>query len=175
MSPVYNTVEASLLLADGQRHEAQMRLKRSLDISPELWLTHLTIGLLHMAEQRPEQGITAIRRAVALSDATRASSVLGVQLARLGDTEEPRQILNHLLAESKTRFITPTSIASLHAALGEVAPALAALERGLALRETRMAYLKDDPHWAGLRSEPRFVALVKALRLDGYAPGLTPI
>lgn len=132
MSPVYNTVEASLLMANGQREEARIRLNRSLDISPDLWLTHLAAGLMHMSDARPEQGIASIRRAVALSDATtRSWSVLGVQLARLGETEEARSILNQLLTASKSRYVTPTSIASLHAALGEVGSALTALEQGV--------------------------------------------
>lgn len=176
MSPMFNTVEGSCLLANGQLAEARARLNRSLEIAPNLWLTHLAIGLLHMAEQHPDQGIAAIRRAVALSDGTtRPRSVLGVQLARLGETEETRRILIQLLAESKTRYVTPTSIASLHAALGEAAPALAALEQGFMTRDTRMIFLKDDPHWTPLRSEPRFAALMKTLKLDRYGPGLAPI
>ncbi|MDL9997544.1 winged helix-turn-helix domain-containing protein [Variovorax sp. J22P240] len=176
MSPVYNTLEAGLLCADGQLEAARMRLNRSLDISPDLWLTHLAAGLLHLAAQRPEQGIAAIRRAVALADGTtRPRSVLGVQLARLGEIEEVRSIQRQLLTESRERHVAPTTIASLHAALGEVEPALAALEQGFRLRETRMVFLKDDPHWTSLRAEPRFVALMKALKLDRYGPGLSPI
>jgi DNA-binding winged helix-turn-helix (wHTH) protein/TolB-like protein/tetratricopeptide (TPR) repeat protein len=175
MSPVYHTVEAGLLLAAGRRDEARMRLNRSLDIAPDLWLTSMAMGLLHMAEQRSEQGIAELRRAVTLSDASRARSVLGVQLAHLGETGETRWILNQLLDESKRRFVTPTSIASLHAALGEVGPALTALEQAFRAKETRVAFLKDDPHWTGLRAEPRFAALVKSLKLDRYGPGLSPV
>ena len=175
MSPVYNTVEASLLLAGGQKEEARMRLNRSLDIEPKLWLTHLALGLLHMSDQRPKEGIAAMRRAVELSDGTRPRSVLGVQLALLGEAEEAQQILDQLLSESKQRYVTPTSIASLYAALGETAPALTNLERGFELRDTRMVFLKDDPHWRGLRAEPRFAGLMKVLKLDRYGPGLTPI
>lgn len=176
MSPVYNTVEASYLLANGQRAEAEMRLQRSLDIEPNLWLTHLAIGLLHVHDRQFEQGIAAMRRAVQLAEGTtRPRSILGVQLARLGEVDGARSILNQLLAESKVRNVAPTSIASLHAALGEVPLALSALEHGLAVRETRMIFLKDDPHWASLRAEPRFAALMKALQLDRYGKGLTPI
>lgn len=47
--------------------------------------------------------------------------------------------------------------------------------RGLVLRDTRMVFLKGDVHWTGLRSEPRFVTLMQALKLDRYGPGLSPI
>lgn len=176
MSPVFNTVEGSFLLADGRLEEARMRLNRSLEIAPNNWLTHLALGLLLMAERHPEQGIASIRHAVAVSDGTtRPWSVLGVQLARVGEATETSQILDRLLTESKTRYVTPTSIASLHAALGETDLALTALEQGFKVRDTRMIYLKDDPHWTDLRTEPRFRSLLKALKLDSYGPGLTPI
>ena len=96
-------------------------------------------------------------------------------IGRLPKRREARQILDRLLEESGMRYVAPSSIASLHAALGEVGPALAALERGLAVREVRMAFLKDDPHWESLRSEPRFGALLRTLKLDRYGRGLTPI
>ena len=64
-----------------------------------------------------------------------------------------------------------TSVAALHAALGESAPALYALERAFAVRDTRLVYLKDDVRWAGLRQEPRFVAMLARMRLDRYGPG----
>ena len=64
-----------------------------------------------------------------------------------------RRLRDQLLADAARRYVTPTSIASLHAALGDKEPALQALEQGLALRDTRMAYLKDDPHWAPVKFE----------------------
>lgn len=79
------------------------------------------------------------------------------------------------MADSKSRFVLPTSIASLHAASGETQQALGLLERDLTVRDVRMAYLKDDDHWMNLQSEPRFVALLKALKLDGFEPGLAPL
>ena len=176
MSPVYNAVEASFLLDHGRRAEARTRLDLALDIAPDLWLAHVALGLLHLAEQRPEPGIAALRRAVELADAsTRPKAVLAVHLARLGQTDEARAILNQLLALAQTRYVTPTSLAAVHAALGEVAPALTALEQAVLTRDTRVIYLKDDPHWIGLRKEPRFMALMKQLKLDRYGPGLSPV
>ena len=42
------------------------------------------------------------------------------------------------------------------------------------MRDTQLVFLKDDPRWSGLRSEPRFVALMHKLKLDRYGPGLSP-
>ena len=175
MSLVINTIEAGYLLSGGRHAEARARLVRVFDIAPNFWLAHATQGLLLLAEQQDEAGIAALRRAVALADgSTQAIVLLGIHLARLGQQGEARTLLNQLLALSKTRYVPPTSMAALHAALGEVAPALALLEQALTVHDTRLILFKDDPRWASLRKEPGFLALLKKLQLDRYGPGLSP-
>jgi len=175
MSLVINTIEAGYLLSGGRRAEARARLVRVFDIAPNFWLAHATQGLLLLAEQQDEAGIAALRRAVALADgSTQPSVLLGVHLARLGQSDETRALLNQMLALSKTRYVPPTSVAALRAALGEVAPALALLEQALAVHDTRLIVFKDDPRWRNLRQEPGFLALMKKLKLDRYGPGLSP-
>jgi DNA-binding winged helix-turn-helix (wHTH) protein/TolB-like protein/tetratricopeptide (TPR) repeat protein len=172
MSPVLNMMEAAFLLSAGRRGEARARLNRAFDIGPNFWRTHATLGLLYQAEQQPEQAVAALRRGVMLADNSHASTLLAVQLARNGEREEVREILDRLLNLAKTRYVPPCSVAAVHAALGEVVPALDALDRAFLAHDVRLIYLKDSPHWAGLRKEPRFVALMQGLKLDRYGPGL---
>ena len=175
MSLVINTIEAGYLLSSGRRAEARARLARVFDIAANFWLAHATQGLLLLAEQQDDAGIAALRRAVALADgSTQPTVMLGIHLARLGQQGETRALLHQMQALSKARYVPPTSLAALHAALGEVAPALALLDRALAVHDTRLIVFKDDPRWASLRTEPGFVALLKTLKLDRYGPGLSP-
>jgi hypothetical protein len=71
--------------------------------------------------------------------------------------------------------VSPSSIAVMHAGLGEVKLALDALDEAYLSRDTRLVFLKDDPRLASLRQEPRFVALMHKLKLDGFGPGLAPL
>lgn len=130
MSPLFNTLEASFLIDAGRLREARTRLDRAFDLNPRQWLAHVALGLLLLAEQQREQGIAALRQAAELGrDTTRPTAVLAVHLARHGQADEARALLGGLLERSKTRFVTPTSIAAVRAALGEKAEALDALER----------------------------------------------
>lgn len=176
MSPVLQTLQASFLIDAGQLGEARRRLDHAFDLAPRLWLAHVALGLLLLAEQHSEEGIAALRRAAELGrDTTRPTAVLAVQLARASQVDEARLLLGRLVERSSSRFVTPTSIAAVQAALGENAAALDALEQAHKIRDTRLIFLKDDPNWAGLRGEPRFAALKSRLGLDGLGRGLTPV
>ena len=39
------------------------------------------------------------------------------------------------------------------------------------VRDTRLVYLKDDHRWNTLRQQPRFVALLRQMKLDRYGEG----
>lgn len=176
LSPVINTMEASFLMAKGQLDAAQARLDRAFDIAPEHGLALETLGLLRLAQGQPDQGIGALRRSVDMSSGTtRPKAVLAVQLAGHGQSDEARAILLQLLARAKGQYLPGTHLAMVHAALGETAPALDALDRAYVDRDPRLIYLKDDPSWAPLRNEARFATLMKKLNLDQFGPGLAPV
>jgi DNA-binding winged helix-turn-helix (wHTH) protein/TolB-like protein/tetratricopeptide (TPR) repeat protein len=175
MSPVYNTLEAAYLLEAGRREEARARLRRALDIAPGFWLAHCTQALLDLADRKTDEAIVEMRRGVDLADGTtRPSALLGSHLARVGQREEARAILDQLLALAKSRYVSPSSIATVYAALGDTEPALDALDQAFLAHDTRLIFLKDDPRVASLRQEPRFIALVHKLKLDQFGPGLAP-
>jgi tetratricopeptide (TPR) repeat protein len=172
MSLILNAMEAAFLLDMGHRDEAAARLDRAFEIEPNFWVAHMIRALLHLVDHEPEQAIAALRRADQLADqSTQAAALLGVQLARFQKPDEARELLNRLLSLQQTRYVPPTSLAAVHAALGEVAQALDALERAWLARDTRLVYLKDDTRWAVLREQPRFAALLRLMKLEGYGPG----
>lgn len=179
MSPVLNTLEASFLRDQGNLELARLRLSRALDIAPNQWLTQVALGFQLHAEHKSDQALAALRHAVALAeDSTRANAVLAVHLAGSGHADqvaEARAIQGQLSTLSRQRFVPPTSLAAVHAALGELELAMAALERALTVRDTRLVYLNSDPYWNPLRQMPRFASLLRSLKLDRLGPGLTSV
>ncbi len=172
MSLILNTLEAGFMLDRGQREEAVARLNRALEIHPDFWVAHLTQAGFHFADNQPELALEAARRADTLADgSTQAAALLGVMLARLGRRDEAAAVLTRLLELGRTRYVPPTTVAAIHAALGQTGPALDALDRAYAVRDTRLVYMKDDGRWAALRQHPRFIALLQRMKLDRYGPG----
>ncbi len=83
-----------------------------------------------------------------------------------GKGAESRRILNELLERSKREFIGGYELAHIHLALGENERALEQLERSYRDCQPQLANLKVDPRLDALRSDPRFVALVRKMNLD---------
>jgi TolB-like protein/DNA-binding winged helix-turn-helix (wHTH) protein/tetratricopeptide (TPR) repeat protein len=176
LSPVLNTLEAAYLLEAGRHDEARVRLNRALDIAPRFWLAHSTQGLLHFVDRQPEKAIAEMRGAALLADGnSRPSALLAIHLVRVGQTDEARAILLQMLAWAKSRYVPPSSLAAVYAALGEAEPALDALDMAFETRDTRLTFLKDDPRLASLRNQPRYIALIHKLKLDRFGPGLAPL
>jgi DNA-binding winged helix-turn-helix (wHTH) protein/TolB-like protein/Flp pilus assembly protein TadD len=176
MSPLFNTMDAAYLTDRGLLDEARHRLAIAFDLAPRLWLAHVAQGQLWWALGRPQEAIESFRKAVEMGPTTsRPKAVLGAHLARSGQHEEARRILAALQAKAAQRYVAPTSLAMIQAALGEKAAALDALEDALRWRDARLILMKDDPAWRDLRDEARFVALQQRLKLDGLPKGLTPV
>ena len=84
-------------------------------------------------------------------------------LAVSGDKEAARQLLEGLTAIDKPQSVDATRIAFIHVALGEKDLACGCLEKAYAARSGFLVWLKVDPIFDSLRSEPRFMALLKKM------------
>jgi hypothetical protein len=87
-------------------------------------------------------------------------------LAASGKHEEARGVLEELKKLSTERHVPPYNIALVYNGLDQREETLDWLEKGYEQRDVRMTFLKVDPKWNNLRSEPRFIALIKRMRLE---------
>lgn len=174
MGLVFNAHYACFLAHVGERAAAHARLQWVLEVAPAFWVGHLALGRLRLIDGDLGAAIAAVRRADELraGQSTQAAAMLGALCARAGHHDEARAILQGLRQRSGERYVPPTSLAAVHAALGERDAALAQLEHGFDVHDTRLIYVKNDWRWEPLRDEPRFHTLLQRLRVDGCAPGL---
>ena len=84
---------------------------------------------------------------------------------RAGDTAQARKIMDDLIAQSSTRYVSPANIAIGFIGLDEPDEALRWLERAYDERSQGLTFLKTDPLFDPLRSDPRFESLVKRVGL----------
>jgi hypothetical protein len=83
-------------------------------------------------------------------------------------------LLAELEKTAATRYVAPYLLAVVHNALGETGPALTLLEEAYRTRDWRMTFLLVDPRWNNLRSEPRFIELMRKMKFAGQTAAVNP-
>jgi serine/threonine-protein kinase len=157
---------ATTYLRAGRYDEALEAVTRVLEAEPHLALAHLTLGWVHLLKGVPEQGIAELQKAVALApDNTLYLAQLGQALARVGRTEEAREVLRRLEELSRERYVSPYHLAYVHTGLGEYDRAMDWLERAYEERAGGVFGVKGSFLFAPLRSHPRFQALLRKMNL----------
>jgi hypothetical protein len=76
-----------------------------------------------------------------------------------------RRAADALAVHFQKMYLNPGDIADLYLDAGDRAQALAWLEKGVEARDPNMPYIGVMPHYAPLRSEPRFQALLRRIGL----------
>jgi len=94
------------------------------------------------------------------------SAFLAFAYGAAGDRARALTELANLKKLSPDGTVLPFNLALVHLGLGDRARAIDNLEQALAADSQMMAWLGQDRIFDPLRSEPRFVALVKKLRLN---------
>ncbi len=166
LSLILLTIESGALMGVGRREEARQRLQRVFDIEPEFWVGYMVKSYFMLVDGKPDEAIECLVRADQLSDgSSQAAASLGNLLARKGQQERARSVLQRLLELGKTRYVPPTSAGLIYAGLGEKEAALGALERGLAVRDVRMTLVRQDSRWKVVANDDRFLAVMRQLKL----------
>jgi Flp pilus assembly protein TadD len=115
---------------------------------------------------RTEEGLARLREARRLDPrSAHAAADLGHALANAGRADEARAILGELRDLARQRPVSPYDFALVHAGLGEADAALDRLEEGYAERANGLRWLKVEPGFAALRSQPRFRDLLRRIGL----------
>ena len=144
-----------------QYDRALDQCRRALEIDASLPVAHQWLALVSEELGLWDQAEAAMEAAAELSGRDGGSlASLAATLARRGREREARALLTQLDALRRTTYVSAYDFATMHTALGEIAPALEWLERAYEERTHRMAFLRVDPRLDPLRGEPRFRELL---------------
>jgi hypothetical protein len=86
--------------------------------------------------------------------------------ASMGHEAEARRMLDELIAARSQRVVSAWGIAALHASLGDADEAFRWLELAIAEGATGVVFVRCHPRLDPIRSDPRYLPLVRRLGLD---------
>ena len=155
-SPASNMIMGFLLLYTGRHAEAIQSFERSNAIVPEFPPPCWGLGDSHMLTGDYEEAATWYMRAAALDGSD--PQIAPVFLTALSNPERLSQAVQVLKASE-----TENRAAAYLALLGETDEALAALERAFDEHAPYLPWINSIPYYDGIRSDPRFQALLRRM------------
>jgi tetratricopeptide (TPR) repeat protein len=145
--------------------EALYECRQTLDLDPHFAMGHWCLGQVYVGKKLYESAIAEFELATRLGTTPLILRDLGWAHAAAGNTAKAREIIEALKRTTQSGYVSPYSIATVHAALGEKDHAFRWLDRAYDERDCQITYLALDPQIDPLRSDPRFSRLLARLHL----------
>ncbi len=145
--------------------EAENAYKETLVIDPNHALTYKGLAEVYTMTGKFVLALSETQRAIELSGGSAfIEDDLAYIHARAGNILQAREILERLKQASSKKYVPPYGIAIVYFALGENDEGLAWLEKAYD-QANFVDFLKVDPVFDGIRSDPRFIAIQKKMNL----------
>jgi TolB-like protein/DNA-binding winged helix-turn-helix (wHTH) protein/Flp pilus assembly protein TadD len=143
--------------------------RRGVVSNPNEWTQHANLGVGYEGTGKLLEAISEYQKAVEMSDGDQdATASLAHAYAMIGRRAEAERILLDLERKSKRVYVSPYTIATIYAGLGDKDRSFEFLERAYQERSLEISWhLKVDLRIDNLRSDPRFQILLRRVKLPG--------
>jgi eukaryotic-like serine/threonine-protein kinase len=163
LDPLQGYAQAQLIwpLYEGRQYgRAIEEGKKLLRANPRQWDVSMIIGQSYARLGDVESAVEYFKRAVSLDEGPWTLSWLSYGYAVAGQRELARATLARVEELSHRSFVSGYELAVAHMALGEKDEAFRLLERAVQDRAESMVFIKVDPAFDPLRSDPRFKSIL---------------
>ena len=162
LSLIVNALKSQAYFFAGRDAEAIDQARKTLEIEPNFWIAHLMLSRVYIRQNKLDEAAASARRAEQFSGGnSEAVSLAAYALAKSGRRDEAVSELEKLRSRAAERYVPAYNLAMIHNGLGQRDQAIQLLEEALKTRDARMILLKVDPKWDELRSDQRFIDLMR--------------
>jgi tetratricopeptide (TPR) repeat protein len=151
------------ILTNAGRHRAAVdHMTRTVALDPDYPQARWRMADALASSGRYEESLVQVQAFIRLTDRSSSSlSMLAYVYAKMQRRDEARALLRELLATAQERYVPPTHIGRVHAALGDVEAALPWVERSYDEGSNSVAYLAVESWYDPLRAHPRFRSILQ--------------
>lgn len=146
--------------------DAIRECKKTIELDPSFFVARRYLGLSYTQKGMYKEAIDEFEKAIAMSGGSPLMKAeYANTLALSGDTKKAEDELQGLIELSKQRYLSAYHIAAIYVGLKDKDRAFEWLERAFQERADWMPFLKVDPRFDSLHSDPRFVDLLRRMNL----------
>jgi TolB-like protein/DNA-binding winged helix-turn-helix (wHTH) protein/Flp pilus assembly protein TadD len=164
LSVVYRMNEGEIYYNRRDYDGAIRHSRRAIEYDPTFFGSHVVLGISYVGKGMYNEGIQALEAAVSRGGGPKSRSKLGYALAKAGKVAEALKIVEDLKS-TNAKYPFAYDIAVIYAGLGDKENAFQWLTKCYEERSSSMTGLGVTPVLDGLRSDPRFTALVNKVGL----------
>lgn len=162
LSLVINTDYAAHYYLAREYERAIEQCRRTLELEPNYAQAHFQLGLAFQEIGRHRDAIAHLHEARDLSkNSSAALGALANAYAASGKKTHAAALIKELKAKSLLQYVSSFDLAVANRGLGKHDEAIQWLERAYEERADRLIFLLTKPTFDVLRSDPRFVNLLK--------------
>ncbi len=166
LSRVINLNLARVFYFARQYDESIEQCRTTIEMYPEYLIPHRRLGIAYGEKGMFEEAEAEFKKALSLfENDTETMSAMGYAYAAAGRMDDARKILDRINAVAKEAYVSPYSMARIHVGLGEIDEAIEWLEKTYKERHGILTYLKVEAAFDRLRSDPRFLDLLRRIGL----------
>ena len=149
-----------LIFYHARRYDEAIAKKRiHAQLAAENPFAHLELANAYIQKGQYAEAFLSYQTSIKLEETTSALIYLGRVYALSGKRNEAMAILDKLKTTEK--YVSPTELAILYAALGDKEKAFVSLEKAFTERDFQLTSLKVEPGYDPLRDDPRFQDLMR--------------
>jgi tetratricopeptide (TPR) repeat protein len=124
-------------------------------------LAHYTLALTLAQKHDYETAIVELKKSRSISNTPWTLAGLGYAYAAAGRKPEALQVITELKAQAQQRHVSSYAIATVYAGLGDRDETFQWLEKAYEERSPGLTWMKVDPMLDIVRSDPRYVDLLR--------------
>jgi len=159
-------VAGMALYAARANDQAMEVFRKSLELDSNDWFARMYLGLTYEAKGDLPRALAELQPAVkVVPDFAWPLAELGHVYALSGRKADAEKILRQITDLSGKGYVPAYAFAEIYLGLGDRQNALASLEKAYDDRSMILAYVKADPEFDSLHSDPRFKALMRRMGL----------
>jgi tetratricopeptide (TPR) repeat protein len=153
-----------MLIGVGQYDQAEKQFNKTLEIDPAFGIAYTGLCEIYARREMYDEALAAIERSGNLPAGDYWHQGARAYIYALsGRKPEALEILHELEEAVVEGGTHAAAIGSIYAALGENEQALVWLEKICETRSSQILFLVTDSALDGLRSDPRFIAMLKKI------------
>jgi TolB-like protein/class 3 adenylate cyclase len=147
--------------------EAVAQIKKTMELDPTFPINYMTLAQTYEQMARNQEAIAEMRKLIAIpgGDWYESRAELGCALAGSGDRVAAEKIIQELNQRSAREYINPYVIATIYAALRDKDRTLEWLDKAIPERSPFLVFIKVEPKFDFLHSDPRFADFIRRIGL----------